>query len=726
MFYNRGEIEDCPSRQNIRSAEALGISILVLLACFLFSGCSGGSTNNDAGADVGDAQADPGADPGADQQAEIDGDSGTGSDGSDTNTDDTTTTVTYEWSPIPIGAAGDLHRIRYLPAIGFRIVGSSGTILRPVGEGWVREWTPNTAQAMRDIEVHNDVMHAVGEYGTWLTQDSDGMWQSVDPGVDVHLRGITSVSDAVVAVGNSGVIVQNRGGVFSQEPSGVFNALHSVESVAESTAYAVGDSGIAVKRVASPRTCEEGPDDLCSPCQSPDDCTNGRCETMPGGASTQCTLGCGEVLGVCPESFICTNPEEEGFCIPEPDHNWIGFQAASAAVSLRDLLVLDSNSIWAVGDNGTIARYGSGQWQLELSNDTQKRDLYAVGGGSGEILAVGDAGLFVEHESNGVWSLLEDVEGPLLTTRRYEGLATGPDRVIAAGEGGALQIKLIPDAAFRDGLAEPPGNLHDLSFAQDVGCAVGDEGVFVFWNSEGYGSIDMGTEEHLYGSVVREDGTAYAVGASGTLIRRGSDGQVQALETGTLSDLHAALILDDGTLLAVGANGTVINRDPDTGTLSFEPTPDPRDLLDIFVNDSGVLAIGRGGVILRRQGDNWVTVPSTTTLDLYAGTYSLGRTTIVGAHGIVLSWEDEGSPAKVAESPGDFYYGVWARSNGDILIVGWSGVFLRLRPDLSLAPAEGPTSNTLRTVAEFDGIIVVAGDGGKVWERSESIVRSGE
>ncbi|MBR58857.1 MAG: hypothetical protein CMH54_12665 [Myxococcales bacterium] len=726
MLYKRGELGDCPLRTHSRRFGHSGICALALLVSFLISGCSGGGTTDDVGADLGDTLTDVGGDVGTDQNSGTDGDSDVGVDSSDTGGGDTNTTIVYEWAPIPVGAAGDLHRVRYLPAVGFRIVGHGGTILRPVGDGWVREWTPNTAQAIRDIEVHQGNMHAVGEYGTWLSQDGNGMWQSQDPGVDIHLRGLTSVSDALVAVGNSGVIVKNRGATFSQEPSGVFNALHSVEAVAESTAYAVGDSGVAVKRVASPRTCDEGPDDLCTPCLVSTDCTYDRCETMPGGEETKCTQACGEGLDACPESFICTNPEEEGFCIPEPDHNWIGFQAASATVTLRDLLVLDSNNIWAVGTDGTIARYGSGQWQLELSNDSQKRDVYAVGGGSGEILAVGDAGLFVKHDSNGVWSLLDDVEGPLLTTRRYEGLATGPDRVVAAGEGGALQIKLIPDEVFRDGLAEPPGNLHDISFAGDMGTAVGDEGVFVFWNADGYGSIDVGTTEHLYGTVVGEDGAAYAVGASGTLIQRNADGQIHALETGTLSDLHAALILDDGTLLAVGANGTVLHRDPESGTVSFEPTPDPRDLLDVFEDGSGILAIGRGGVILRRQGDNWVTVPSTTTLDLYAGSYALGRTTVVGAHGIVLSWTDEQSPSKVAESPGDFYYGVWARTNGDILIVGWSGVFLRLRPDMSLAPAEGPTSNTLRAVGESNGILVVAGDGGKMWERSEASVPLGE
>jgi photosystem II stability/assembly factor-like uncharacterized protein len=394
-------------------------------------------------------------------------------------------------------------------------------------------------------------------------------------------------------------------------------------------------------------------------------------------------------------------------------------------VTLRDILVLDSSNIWAVGSHGAITKYSGGTWQTELSNDVQKRDIFSVGGGSGLILSTGSSGLILKQSSNN-WSLLENIEGPLLTTRRYEGIAIGPERVVAAGEGGALQIQILPTGPFQDGYSRPKGAVLDLSFEGDYGAAVGEDGLFVVWDEQGYGQLNVGVEGALRGVHVLDDGTTYAVGDDGVFLHWSNQKELEVVDLGISTDLYAVRAVDSDTVIAVGANGTAISVSMSDQQVTYEPTPDPRDLMDLFQDAQGLVAVGKSGAIVRRQGDSWSSVSSGTTLDLYAGSSGEARSVVVGAHGIVLEWPHGGEPTRVAEASGSFYYDVAVQSDGTAIMVGWAGDFLRLSADNQLTAEEAPTSKTMRAVSERNGKILSAGDDGGLWERTVTVHESGE
>jgi hypothetical protein len=553
-----------------------------------------------------------------------------------------------------------------------------------------------------------------------MSYGNGGTWLELDSGVNVDLNGASSVKSGVLAVGDNGVIVHFEEGQFGQELSGVSTNLNAVASSDEDTAYAVGDVGVAVRRVASPVPCEDDTGVLCGACTANEECATGVCEFISG--DMVCTRACGAESEDCPSGFLCTDPEgDEGFCKPEPEHNWLGFQAASAAVRLDDMFALDSNNIWAVGSDGSITRYNGGQWKLELSNDIQKRDVHGVAGGAGQIVATGAQGLFLNYDQDD-WSLASDIQGPLLTTRTYRSVAVGSARIVTVGDGGAMQTKTLPNQPYVDDFPRPDGAVQDMAFAGDFGLAVGDDGLMIYWNSEGYGALDSGTVLDLHGAYVSEDGTVYAVGESGTLLRRQPGGDVQNIETTTNVDLFAVHQLEDGQVLCLGASGTVVRVSADLTSVTTENTPDPRKILDVFETGDGLIAVGGGGAVLRRNGEVWESIPSGTTVDLFSGSYGNGRSVAVGAHGMILVWEDGAQPERVGEDPGTYYYGVHVEEDGNSVIVGWAGAYLRLSKTNSLSQPEAPAGTTFRCVSERNGYVWIAGDAGGLWQRDETTV----
>ncbi|MFT5435222.1 MAG: hypothetical protein ACI9OJ_005939, partial [Myxococcota bacterium] len=108
------------------------------------------------------------------------------------------------WWTVPLGAAGDLYRGRLLDGFGFRLVGANATILRPLGDGWVRESAPWSTLDLYDIAANGDDVQAVGAAGSWLRRTKDGSWQHWANDIEVTLRAIAIASDGALAAGDQG------------------------------------------------------------------------------------------------------------------------------------------------------------------------------------------------------------------------------------------------------------------------------------------------------------------------------------------------------------------------------------------------------------------------------------------------------------------------------------------------------------------------------------------
>ncbi len=708
---SRSTSPSCLLQRRGRAASSLTVALLLLLASAACSSSEGTTAASDAPAADGAAPDSSGGTSSDVLPGDLPGDS-------PGNADNGGPLAERVWQAIPLGASGDLLRVRHLGRLGFRVTGVGGTILRRQGLGWVREWAPADAPEVHDAAAFGEGAVAVGAEGTWLVRsEGTGAWQEQDPGVTVDLLGVEGLLHSAVGVGAKGMIVRWDGESFGQELSGITTSLRAVRKTSGDSAYAVGDVGMAVRRVASPAPCEAPAEPLCAPCGEDAECgERGKCVALPGETEERCTVLCGGGREPCPKGFVCNDPEEGGHCVPRPSHTWIAQQASPSDVSLRDLFVLDSSTMWAVGGRGTIMRYDGSQWKLELSNDAQKRALHGVHGGAGFLVAAGEDGLFLRRESTAKWSLVEDIRGPLLGAHSYFGVAQGATRVVAAGEDGALQVKELPDGPFVDEDSAPFGAVRDLAFSGERGAAVGDDGLLVLFGPDGYGAYESGTDEDLLAVCAADESIFFAAGRAGTLLAVVEGVGVDSVDTGVSDDLHGIVKLASGEVLAVGVGGTALRLDSNTGKVSVEPTPDARDLHDVFLDAAGVpTAVGQQGAFLLKHGDTWVPQAAGTSLDLLAGASGGGRNVVAGAHGVVLAWADGEEPAALREEPGTFYYAVEVDEAGYAAVAGWAGAFLRVGSDGGVAEVEGPTRDTLYALARRGGDLVAGGDSGGVW-----------
>lgn len=560
------------------------------------------------------------------------------------------------WEALPLGAQGDLHSIRFLAEQGFRVVGDGGTILRPLGTGWVREWVPNWIGSLRDVISGPDGLHAVGDGGTWLTLEPSGTWVSL-PGPDVDLSGLARLGDTVFAVGDEGTIIgRSPGSAMAWESNELDVDLLAIaasppDAEGETTVFAVGTGGAVLRRVVI--------------------------------------------------------DEEPGF-------DWFADKGAGAAETLRAAWALDTNNVWAVGDSGAIHHY-TGGWSTESAGDGESRDLYAIGGGAGLVMAAGASGAFLSRHADEGWSKVTDVQGPLFTAHRFEGIAIGGDRIVAAGADGAMQIKQLPNGPFVDAEAHPSSALRAIASLGIAAIAVGDDGLVVKLHPDGHGALANATSETLHAVTWSTDGV-WIAGDAGTLLTTGDIGApLETVSTGVSASLRGVVALPDGGVLSVGEKGTAL-RVTAGGEVVQEQSGTAFDLSALFLAGETPTAVGEAGTILVRADGGWTPLPTPAVADLYAGAHAGGRSVVVGAHGTVLYWDEGSAPAVLATDPLAVYYGVAVNDGGAAWIVGFGGAVHKLGADGSLEEVPSPTPLTLRGVAAADGKLIVGGDRGALHE----------
>lgn len=558
------------------------------------------------------------------------------------------------WTSRTLGAVGDLHRARYLPGLGFRLVGDGGTILKPLGVGWVREWTRNDVPALRDVTRGGDgLIYAVGDDGAWLVRSASGEWQPLT-GVTGHLNGVAPMGAGVVAVGAAGLAVTGS---------------------ATGLKYELNAGGADLRSVAV------NPDEI-------------------GGG--------GEAFAVASDGTVWRR------VVDEDGASWFDDEGAAATDGLRDVFALDASNVWLVGDGGQIRRY-TGAWSQEVNADKAARDLWGVTGGADQVLAVGADGAFLGRTGDGEWKTAVDVKGPLLAERRYEGVAVGGGRMVACGEGGAIQSKTLPDGSWHDSASTPPGTLRGADSNGNELIAVGDGGLILRVHAEGFGALNAGVDTDLLGVAVAASGVFFAVGDDGLVLRGGAGAPIGVVPTPTQVPLHGVAWSNDHAV-AVGHAGTLITLDGAGQAATFGYSGQSQDLLDIFESDQGLIAVGRSGALITLDGDDWAAITHPLPqVDLHAGAAGGGRNVVVGANGAILAWESGGVPKVVSQIPLAQYAAVHVNDAGEALLAGWAGRLDALDSGGSLTTRDSPTGAPLYGLGWVGGHLTLVGASPMVW-----------
>ena len=338
---------------------------------------------------------------------------------------------------------------------------------------------------------------------------------------------------------------------------------------------------------------------------------------------------------------------------------------------------------YAVGALGTVVRISDGAPAVTEADGLTRADLNAVTAIGQEVWAVGDGGV-VLHRSGGTWSRRQ-----LGADALYTVFADGAGALYAAGQGEALW-RYDGTAWSRTSL--PGQTAADASYAGvaqgDLILLAGSGGRILRGDRTGWQRESAGlTPLPLRALLLRPDGSGYAVGDGGTVLRRAAAPPGWSLDLAAQNPpavaLRAVFPLA-GEVYAVAETGLTLRR----SSTGWQPsgTAVPGHVLGGSGDDSGAFSVGAAGQLWRRgpgPGDPWrsaLPVSTLTTSDITAiADAGDGSLYAVSEDGLVLRRAVSGAWAVDGRAPGPQpLYSIWAQGE-EAYAVGSGGVVLQRR-----------------------------------------------
>lgn len=526
------------------------------------------------------------------------------------------------------------------------VAGDEGAMFHFDGHGWERLDIPAPVPIHAIFGHAHDRLHAVGWMGVILAFDGvcwrkvrgcvigdDGKYAAVEENTPLFdLTG--DETGRLWAVGDHGMILTCRDGIWAREESGTTAHLRAIVRLADGRLIAAGNDGAVLASTG---------DGVWVALDCP----------VRSGFQALLPLGEDELLLAGGRYFIDANGFR-GDLLRWRAGRFERIEADQPLARLRDLAAYRGGAL-AVGDQGRIY-FITGNRIDRLESNT-RHDLMAIAPlPTGEALAVGDFGTVLTAASDlneakavlpsinrddasswvpvpsgvdrqlwGLWSDQRDgslyacgEEGTVLRFdgERFERLPpvgdfgihclTGADDggLLAAGQLGEIhhfdgerwrkQFDLHVDITILSFWAEGPKNVF----------AVGDEGLVLHWDGETWQRMTSGTRSALYGLWGMDAEHLLAVGDFGMILRWNGK-RWDEFHAGTESFLFDVWgrALDD--IYVVGLSGTIGHFDGGRWTLT--PARARADLLAVDGGDEGVFAVGAGGIAFHHDGRNWQT-----------------------------------------------------------------------------------------------------------------------
>jgi hypothetical protein len=289
-----------------------------------------------------------------------------------------------------------------------------------------------------------------------------------------------------------------------------------------------------------------------------------------------------------------TAPVDDSGGTTTPDPVWTQDYRISTSATLQGVYA-SGTEIYVVGTGGTswAVTPGTDPFAVDLEPPVEGNDLTDLWGqGAGattELVATGHAG-YIARFGNGAWSVTD--EG----TSNHEGIGGTANSLYAVSWGGIYHWE---GAGWN--FEEPPGDsrLNDVWATAD---------------------------------------TAFAVGESGVILTRLSDGTWSEVESGTEADLNAIGGSSATDLWVAGADGTVLHFDG----VSFTPQEvgTTAALWSVFApEEDAVYVVGNNGVALLWNGTEWASLPTGVDNNLY-GLHGVNAQDVwaVGNRGMILNY----------------------------------------------------------------------------------------
>jgi len=378
---------------------------------------------------------------------------------------------------------------------------------------------------------------------------------------------------------------------------------------------------------------------------------------------------------------------------------------------------------FAVGTEATITMRANANanWQGQASNDTQDRDLFGIVAASDDnVVAVGAAGAIIRFDGD-KWNV-EPSQSPTFGTADYRSITyAGAGQsawLVVAATGGGVSYD-SQEEAWVDMATRPESELRHIAGSDQL-WAAGRTGLLMTETASGWTAVKSGLELDLNDIEVATDGTVWAVGDSGTVLRRLSDGTISVHELAVPVALYGVAV--DGTdVVVAGKGGTLLSAASAAADPSFTPRASgtPSDLRAVtFGGDGALWLAGAFGTLLRSDaGGTPIPVVTGVGGSLNSMAATSDGVVVAGDNGVLIKATSAGADL-LYEQPGLFLYGVSYASDVGFA-VGWNGTVLRLDGTTVTTEVSG-TSAVLEAVWHNGSRAIATGRQGVLLTRVEA------
>ncbi|MCF4165632.1 YCF48-related protein [Zavarzinia compransoris] len=228
-----------------------------------------------------------------------------------------------------------------------------------------------------------------------------------------------------------------------------------------------------------------------------------------------------------------------------------------------------------------------------------------------------------------------------------------------------------------------------------VAIVVGQMGVVLRHDADGWAHVDPGTDARLFSVDMNDSGRAIAVGAFGTILISDDAGKTwrkaemdwsRTNDQGFEPHVYAASIDADGTMTVVGEFAMIL-RSTDGGANWDVVNIGEASLFDIRIDAHGVgYAVGQKGAVLRTRdnGLTWSPVESGTEANLLGiARDGKGRILVTGIRTMLQGTDDSGRMTAI--DAGDvattWYQPALAGQGGSWLVAGHTGRIVSVKHD---------------------------------------------
>lgn len=511
-----------------------------------------------------------------------------------------------------------------------------------------------------------------GNAGTVLKSSDNGeTWSKYYTGTSVQLNAIKCISPSnIIAVGDSGVILQYNGLSWTQRSTGTSSNFDDIAALNSVTITAAGRSGtIAV---------------------STDGGTTWTLKTSgtSNGFNTITTLGS--------STFVALGSPDTIALSSDSGATW-SLKTSGAGSSLLDVVALGSDTLVAVGYNGLIivSTDGGQTWATKTSG-TASRLQSAATLDSNTVVAVGfDGAITISTDRGQTWTTKTSGTAWALNSITI----IEPSTLAAVGIAGTITVSTDGGQTWATKTSGTTSTLNTVTVNQDgILGVMGYDGTILISSDGGqtWTTKTSGLNETLEDVINLDSNTLVAVGWTGAILVSVDRGATWTTKTsGTSAWFYDVVALNSSTVAAVGSSGTIAVSTDSGATWALKTSGTTSTLRSIIaVGSNTLVAVGNSGKITfsADSGATWALKTSGTTSTLYSA-IALNATTVaaVGASGKITISVDSGA--------------TWALKT--------SGTVSTLRNIIVV------NSSTLAAVGD-GGTILISADSGETWAAKTS------